>query len=74
MLKLFQLEECSLDINGLEIDKDCNGDQITLLGVSIPTEISQSKKEQTRCIFMLYLFHGNSLTKIGHIASLQNYL
>ena len=56
MLKLFQLEECSLDINGLEIDKDCNGDQISLLGVSIPTEISQSKKEQTRCIFMLYLF------------------
>ena len=51
-LSVFQLEECSLHINGVEIDKDFNGDQVTLLVVSIPSQNGQSKKEQTRyCIY-----------------------
>ena len=51
---VFELEQCSLDINGVEIEKDVNGDQLTLFVISIPTKNGQSKKEQT--IFMLYIF------------------
>ena len=27
-LPVFELEQCSLHINGVELDKDCTGDQI----------------------------------------------
>ena len=43
-------------INGVEIDKDFNGDQITLLVVSIRTKNGQSKKEETRYIYILILY------------------
>ena len=50
-------------LNGVEIDKDFNGDQIALLVVSIRTKNGQSKKEQTRYIYIIVFisgFHGNS--------------
>ena len=50
---VFELEQCSLQINGVEIEKDINGDQLTLLVISIPAKNGQNKKEQT--IIMLYL-------------------
>ena len=52
-MSVFELEQCSLHINGVEIEKDVNGDQLTLFVISIPTKNGQSKKEQT--IFMVYL-------------------
>ena len=53
---VFELEQCSLHINGAGIEKDFNGDQITLLVISIPTKNGQSKKEQTYscCIYFTF--------------------
>ena len=46
LCRFLSLEECSLHVNGVEINKDFNGYQYTLLVVSIPTKNGQSKKEQ----------------------------
>ena len=50
----FELEKCAFNLKLAEIDKDFNGDQITLLVVGIPTK-KQPKKEPKRYIFMVYL-------------------
>ena len=47
-LSVFELEKCSLHINGVEFDKDFNGNQIAplvLLGVGIPTKNKLSQQE-----------------------------
>ena len=46
--------DSAFHINGVEIDKDFNGDQITLLVVGIPTK-KRPKKEPKRYIVMVYL-------------------
>ena len=49
-LSVFELEKCAFHINGVEIDKDFDGYQITLLVVGIPTK--KTAKERTkRCVF-----------------------
>ena len=47
-LSVFELEKCSLHINGVEFDKDFNGNQkasLVLLGVGIPTKNELSQQE-----------------------------
>ena len=36
---VFKLEQCSLHINGVELEQDCTGDQIPLIVVGIPTPV-----------------------------------
>ena len=48
-MSVFELEKCSLHINGVEFDKEFNGNQIApliLLGVGIPTKHEQGEKER----------------------------
>ena len=47
-LSVFELEKCSLHINGVEFDKDFIGNQIApliLLAVGIPTKNKQTQKD-----------------------------
>ena len=58
-------------INGVEIDKDFNGDQITLLVVGIPTK-KRPKKNRYVIGFFYFKFSGSCGEKNGHGAPLQN--
>ena len=46
-MSVFELEECSLHVNRVEIDKDVNNYQYTLLVFGITIKNGQSKREQT---------------------------
>ena len=78
-LSVFELDKCSLHINGVAFDKDFNGDpkhHKILLVVGIPTKNRQSKKERTNRMYIhvafISGFHGNTQRKIGH-RRLDNY-
>ena len=59
ILQLFELEECAFHINGVEIDKDLNGDQINMLVVGIRTK--KTAKERTKKIYI----HGVIISGFG---------
>ena len=70
-MSVFEQEECSLHVNGVEINKDFNGYQYTLLVVSIPTKNGQSKKEQACCIYFRFPWQFTAWTGIQTITEWQ---
>ena len=63
-MSVFELEQCPLHINGVEIEKDFNGDQITLLVLSILTKTAKvrKKRQDIYSCCMYSGFYGNSHT------------